>query len=217
MIFGKRCFCILCKRYKNVGKMCFVHNNIAICYDCVEKLKTTTDKTFEAIGDIKMVLSPYLYTGKLKRAIKDFKFAGQWLYGKVLGRLLSDGLKEHMWLSEYDCIIPVPLHQIRLLERGYNQSELLAEEVSEWLGLPMVNDVLFRLRNTERQSRLRGIERIENVKGAFGAFGNYVTGKKIILIDDIYTAGETARACADALKKSGAGEIVVITLCKAKY
>ncbi len=217
MLFGKRGLCILCKRYKDSGKIHFIHNDIAVCEECYKKLKTTKDKTFDGKDNIKIVLSPYMYEGSLRNAIKEYKFSGQRLYGNLFGKMLAEELKEHIWLSEYDCIIPVPLHEIRLAERGYNQAEILAKEISDWLMLPLVNDALVRLRNTERQSRLRGAARIENVKGAFGAFGNFVKGKKIILVDDIYTMGETTRACAEALKTEGADDIAVVTLSVKKY
>lgn len=197
--------------------MHLIHNDIAVCEECYKNLKTTKDKTFDAKENIKIVLSPYMYTGSLRNAIKEYKFQGQRLYGDLFGKMLVNELKEHIWLSEYDCIIPVPLHELRCIERGYNQAEILARGISDWLMLPLVNDVLVRLRNTERQSRLTGIARIENVKGAFGAFGNFVKGKKIILVDDIYTMGETTRACAEALKAEGADDIVVITLSVKKY
>ncbi len=212
MFFEKRCFCVLCKRFKSMSKVNFKYENISICKKCYEKIKTTKDKTFEGRGNISVVLSPFLYEGKVRQAIKQFKFSGQRLFGKLFGEMLYEELKVHSWICDYDFIIPVPLHPERLLERGYNQSEIIAEVISERFGIPIVNDALFRIRNTERQSVLNGRARIENVKGAFLAFEKTVRNKRILLIDDIYTMGATAGACADSLKDAGASEVAVITL-----
>ncbi len=77
----------------------------------------------------------------------------------------------------------------------------------------MLSDVLFRIRETKRQSTLKGLERIENVRNAFWAHPEAVRNKRIILVDDIYTMGETAGSCAQALKAAGAADVAVITLC----
>lgn len=171
------------------------------------------DKTFFGRGDLKTVISPFLYRGKFKEAVKEFKFASQRLYGELFGKILAENIVKHEWLLDYDFIVPVPLHETRLLERGYNQSEILAKELSARLEIPLLCDILFRTRKTEHQSRLHGMERVENVREAFAAVENIISGKKVILVDDIYTMGETARACAFALKQGGAKEVVAVTLC----
>lgn len=216
MLFGDRCFCILCGQYKSIKNLHTFYKEIGVCRSCYSNIFVTRDKSFEGRGDIKLVLSPFLYKGKIREAVKTYKFAGQRLYGELFGKMICDELAEYKWLSEYDCIVPVPLHESRFLERGYNQSEILARMMSERIGIPMLTDVLFRTRETKRQSSLKGLERIENVRNAFCAYNEGVRNKRIILVDDIYTMGETAAACADALKKGGASDIAVITLCISK-
>lgn len=210
MLFGKRTYCALCELSKNVSCMKYVHKEIGICRACADKLETTADKTFSASGEIGTVLSPYIYTGALRDAIKKFKFGGQRLYGELFGIMMADELKEHTELCDFDFIVPVPLHAMRLADRGYNQSEIMAESFAEKIGVPVRSDVLFRMRNTERQSRLRGKDRVENVKDAFTVFGNDADKKRILLLDDIYTLGATASACAAALKAGGAAEVIAI-------
>ncbi|MBO5060435.1 MAG: ComF family protein [Clostridia bacterium] len=213
MFFERRCFCVLCGKYKSTEKLQLSHKGIAVCKSCYDNIGTTKDKSFDGKGNIKIVLSPYVYGGAIREAVKVYKFSGQWLYGELFGRMICDELKEHTWLLEYDCIIPVPLHESRFKERGYNQSEILARVMSEHTGIPMLSDVLFRIRETKRQSTLKGLERIENVRNAFWAHPEAVRNKRIILVDDIYTMGETAGSCAQALKAAGAADIAVITLC----
>lgn len=214
MFFERKCICICCKKYHNQSKMLFSHKEIGICTDCYDKLKTTKDKNFDGGDGIKAVFSPYLYSGKIADAVKEYKFSGQWLFGKLFGEMIYSELKDisHIW--EYDCIIPVPLHEKRLMERGYNQSEIMAERISGLSGLPCITDGIFRVRETKRQSSLPANERRTNVKGAFYAAESAVSGKSIILVDDICTMGETLRACADALHIAGAKEVIAITLCK---
>ena len=213
MLFVKRYFCILCGRHHSENKIIVNHKSIGVCSKCYEKLITTKDKSFDGGEGIKAVFSPYAYGGAMATAVKAYKFSGQWLYGELFGKMIYRELNDISHLWEYDIIIPVPLHENRLRERGYNQSEIIAKMISEFSGVPMVNDGIFRIRDTKRQSSLVGLERRTNVKGAFFAAENAVSGKRIILVDDICTMGETLRACADALLSSGAAEVIAITLC----
>jgi ComF family protein len=163
------------------------------------------------------VFIPHLAVGlNMAEAVKKYKFSGQWLYGELFGKMIHQELKNIPELWEYDCIIPVPLHANRLKERGYNQSEIMGRILSELSGLSMIDDGIFRIRETKRQSSLVGLERRTNVKGAFFAAESAVLGKRIILVDDICTMGETLRACGDALLSAGAREVVGITLCVSK-
>ncbi len=217
MFFEKRYFCVLCRRYERESNMKFMHKNIGVCKAGYEQIKTTKDKTFKASGQLSILLSPYINQGKIKDAVKEFKFSGQRLFGSLFGEMIYEELKCYDWLYEYDLIIPVPLHESRLLERGYNQSKIIAEAMSSKFGIPICRDALFRTRETKKQSNLTGLARKKNVQGAFFAYGEELKGKRIILVDDIYTAGETAMACAEALKDAGVEEVAAITLLKTIY
>jgi len=107
-------------------------------------------------------------------------------------------------------VIPVPLHRRRLRERGYNQSELLAAEVSDRLGLPVRSDVLLRRQTTEAQSALTLEERRANVRGAFIA-ARALDGQTVLLVDDVLSTGFTASECARVLRQVGAGQVIVLT------
>ncbi len=216
MFFERKRFCIACKKYESTDKMPFYHKEIGICKDCYEKLNTTKDKSFDGGEGVKAVFSPYIYEGDIANAVKNFKFSGQWLLGKLFGKMMYSELEDIPYIWEYDCLVPVPLHEKRLNERGYNQSEIMAEKLSELSRLPMINDGIFRIRETKRQSSLTGLERRTNVRGAFFAAESAVSGKRIVLVDDICTMGETVRACADALLKAGAREVIAITFCVSK-
>lgn len=213
MLFGKKHFCVLCEKYHDERNTHIFYDEIGVCNSCYQKLLTTKDKSFDCGDRIKAVFSPYFYMGDMAESVKNYKFSGQRLYGNLFGKMLFEELKGISYIWDFDTIIPVPLHQTRLDERGYNQSEIIAKEISLYSGIPVLCDGLFRIRETKRQSSLKGMERRENVRGAFCAAESVILGKRIVLVDDICTMGETLRACAEALFSAGAKEIIAITLC----
>ena len=148
------------------------------------------------------------------QAIKRFKFDGQIVYLPLL----------QSWLQRPDCLelvtaadllLPVPLHPRRLKARGFNQALLLAQGFPD---KPMGLEVLTRLRHTVPQVGLNPKERRDNVKGAFGVSQPAaVKGKKILLIDDLYTTGSTVRECARVLRRAGAARVEVLTVARVKH
>lgn len=119
--------------------------------------------------------------------------------------------KERLLRMEADALVPVPVHPKRRRKRGFNQAELLAEKIGEELLLPVWTEVLYRRRNTEPQKELSPAERLKNLEQAFAA--SPVLGKRLILVDDIYTTGSTMEACSRVLKRAGAEKIYFFTLC----
>lgn len=213
MFFEKKRFCVLCGVYHPSQRMKIVHEEIGVCNNCYHGLMTTKDKNFDGGTGIKAVFSPFTYSGNMAEAVKTYKFNGMTLYGKLFGKMIYEELKSISYIWDFDFIVPVPLHGNRLLERGYNQSEIMAKMLSELSGTKFLGDVLFRVRDTKKQSSLAGLERRENVRGAFYAHPGSVSGKRVIVVDDICTMGETVRACGDALLKAGAIEVIAVTLC----
>lgn len=116
-----------------------------------------------------------------------------------------------------DLIIPTPLHYRRLLSRGFNQSLVLAAALSRNSGTPLAHHALKRVRATPSQAGLSAGGRKRNVRGAFvvSARGvKRVRGKRILLVDDVFTTGATAEACTRALRKAGAAHVDVATLAR---
>ena len=112
---------------------------------------------------------------------------------------------------EYHFIIPVPLHRQRMRERGYNQSEEIAISLATLTGCSCKPDLLTRMRNTATQTRFSKQERIQNVLGAFSCEYD-LSGKRILLIDDVITTGSTVNECCAALKSAGAEFVDVLAL-----
>jgi ComF family protein len=116
--------------------------------------------------------------------------------------------------QSFDAIVPVPLHWRRQWQRGFNQSELLANGVAKRLGIPSIK-ALRRVRPTQTQAGLSNAGRRKNVAAAFRIRRRCsVKGKRILLIDDVMTTGSTAAACALALKRAGATKVVLLTIAR---
>ena len=119
------------------------------------------------------------------------------------------------FLADADMLIPVPLHWRRLLKRRYNQSALLAQELAKETGLSYVPDSLKRIRHTQTQGHLSVKERHKNVANAFSVNPKCgINGKKIVLIDDVYTTGATVQECTEILYAAGASRVDVLTIAR---
>lgn len=153
----------------------------------------------------------YKYEVGLKRVIHDMKFRKAKRYGRHLNWLLETGCRDRSFKG-VDAVVPVPLHADRLNERGFNQTELIFRTWAENRGLKW-QEALIRIRKTKPQWELTLAERRSNIKGAFRVIRTeFVTGKSILLVDDIFTTGLTLDECAKELKKAGAKQVSCLTL-----
>jgi len=174
---------------------------------------------------------PYKESHITKILIHQFKYKP---YLKDLAETLSSILIEHfiktgantneIW--ENSVLVPVPIHIKKFRERGYNQSEELAEELSKVLKIPVISDYLIKTKSTESQMKLSKIEREKNLESAFCvrhsreggnpdlARSDLTKFSKIFLVDDVYTTGSTMAECAKTLKKSGIKNIWGIALAR---
>ena len=120
-------------------------------------------------------------------------------------------------LEKTDLVIPVPLHRWRLLKRRYNQAALLAWGLAKASGRPCTADALLRVRSTPPQGHRRAKDRAANVKRAFALHPRHasaLTGKSVLLVDDVFTTGATLRECAKTLLEAGAREVHVLTVAR---
>lgn len=159
------------------------------------------------------IRAPFKFDGAIRQAIHELKYQNVRAIASFLGQWLSDYLAANPLPGEV--LVPVPLHRQRLRERGYNQSRLLARELSRLTGLPLVDDCLVRQRYTTPQTRTPNVnQRRANVADAFGCRDRRLEGRAVLLIDDVATSGATLDACARALKAAGAGPVWGLVLAK---
>ena len=150
----------------------------------------------------------YIFQSPLREAVHQLKYRRVRRVARPLGALMRT--RGEPLLIDADLAVPVPLHPFRRRERGFNQAEDLAQHV----GLPMVV-ALRRVRRTAAQADLPAARRHGNVKGAFAArHGRSISGKIVVLIDDVSTTGATLDACAIALKEAGAREVRALTAAR---
>ena len=154
-----------------------------------------------------------LHAGPLRKALHSFKYKRDLGLADTFASLL-EGIAAD--LSEpIDLVVPVPLGPKRERERGYNQAALLAAALCGRSGLPYSRSSVRRIRETRTQVGLSVGQRRENVRGAFGARPDLVSGKSVLLVDDVLTTGATLNACAEALKQAGAVRVIGLTLARA--
>ena len=145
-------------------------------------------------------------------SIARFKYRGRQEYAAYYAARMAEGLSDFIRACRADALIPVPLHKSKLRARGYNQAEVLAEELSVLTGIPMLPDLIERVEKTAPMKDLSAAERQNNLKRAFKIRRNDVKLSTIIIIDDIYTTGSTIDAVSRELKKAGVQRIYFLTL-----
>ncbi|MCK4353584.1 ComF family protein [candidate division WOR-3 bacterium] len=190
--------------------------NEAVCNECIEYPHEVART--RALGEYKEPLSSLILLIKSMRPKISIT--------KRLGILMSRILKEDEILSQADALVPVPLYPVRKRERGFNQSEILSHEISNYIGIPELTQVLLQIKPTKPQKSFTSEElepqekrkkRVKNVKDAFKVKKtNEIKGKKIILIDDVMTTGATLDECARELYyEAEASEVYAIVAARA--
>ncbi len=179
-----------------------LHMGMEYCEDCSRRKHSFTQGR-----------AAFVYRGAMIGTMHRFKYSNRRDYAPVLAREAYGMHADWLGRIRPQMIVPVPLHPARRRTRGYNQAELLAEEVSRLSGIPMDADLLIRTHNTDRQRALNPQERKNNLKNAFQTSKKIVQLEKVLLIDDIYTTGSTADAAADALHRSGVKDVYLLCIC----
>lgn len=198
------------------------------CYRCHKSL--ATDLYASSYDDDKKPICadcrrlPYHFVGKQRSAImynqqaqeliNQYKFRGKRSLAQPLARMLYLTYKEHFSDCEINLITSIPLHPSRLIERSFNQSELLAVGLSKLIGLPYFT-TLIKEKATAKQSKQQRAERFRQSEHSFRLDTVEIIGKRILLVDDIYTTGATVEQAAMVLIEAGAEIIYVLTLARA--
>lgn len=176
------------------------------CPDCQRQLeRCQMPKPDKFFSTERPVFAWGVYGGALKRALKVLKYENQPQVAQPLGYWLAEAwLKSSLAAGKKLTVVPIPLHANKQQERGYNQAELLAESFCKLTGLPLQRHGLERVRDTKPQFGLSAVERKQNLAGAFVLgkdFDRTRPATPILLLDDIYTSGETVQSAADTLRQ----------------
>lgn len=223
-------FCLACKRPLGPAP------ELLFCPDCLAGIHCITSPLCPCCGRVYLLAAGgdhhcgtclatqrhfsraraiFLYEEPVKEVIHRFKYQGKTACLPTFAGFARN-LPLMAEMEGVDWIVPVPLHPSRLRERGFNQALLLARAFFP-KDRRVTPDLLVRLRPTEPQTSFNGAARRTNLKNAFGVVkAHRLAGKKILLVDDVFTTGTTVNECARVLKKGGAAEVMVLTLARVK-
>lgn len=172
------------------------------CLDCMRH-KRSFDRGFALLE----------YDDVSSRSMAQIKYNNKREYLDFYSEAVVRAMGKRLEKLGADALIPVPIHPSRKRARGFNQAEELARRLSEKLDIPMEAGILRRDKKTLPQKDLGPEERLKNLRKAFTASTLPAGMERVILVDDIYTTGSTAEACARALKAAGAKKVYVLALC----
>lgn len=156
--------------------------------------------------------SIWLHKPPVSTSIYRFKYQNQRSYGEYYAKKLAEHCGRFIRAWNPDLIIPIPLHAVRRRKRGYNQAEILAVQLGKLTGIPADTEGLVRIRSSSPQKQLGSWERRQNMNNVFEISRNFTPDTSILLIDDIYTTGNTIDAAAQRLKKSGVENVFFLTI-----
>ena len=149
----------------------------------------------------------------MQKLMHEFKYRGNKELGLYLGRLLGRSLQESRF-NDIDALVPLPLFPAKEKKRGFNQSLILCEGITEILSVPILKDVIIRTADTETQTKKSRVERWQNMEGKFELLDlQAVKDKHILLVDDVITTGATLEACGRELIKAEGLRLSIATLC----
>ena len=208
LIFPHRC--ALCDN--------IISRNLLICPSCDKNLKFKFFKRKICIISNKEIncIAPFTYSDKVREAVIRFKFHSKVGNCKFLSSAMVKAFENYKEKS--DIIVPVPISLKRKMQRKYNQCELLAEEISKNIEIPCKN-ILVKIVDNPAQHDIESVYKSENVKNAYKVNPDFkIQGKRILLVDDVCTTGNTLKECAKTLLESGAESVtcLVIALANSK-
>lgn len=160
---------------------------------------------------------PFTYTEPFSRLIIKLKFNDHSEWARKLIDLTMDRVGDSLIWEDLEMVVPIPLHPLRLLWRGYNQSAILAGELAKRLHRPLVTNGLCRTKMTRPQLKLSKEARQRNVQNAFAAKRSVFHDRTVLMVDDVYTTGSTIWSATQTLKKAGAKRVVVCCLARVEH
>ena len=167
---------------------------------------------FQGVNDGYRCCSPLVYDGKFRNALILFKFKRKKQYTKAFARIMYEQVQKSYPDYVFDYITYVPMHRKDKKKRGFNQSQLLAKELSKLMNIGCFS-TLVKIKQTTPQHKLEGKERRTNLRGAFKIIDkSLINGRHILIVDDVVTTGSTLYECSKTLEKGKPSQICCATL-----
>lgn len=227
IIFPPNIYCIAC------GAPIYPEEPYSLCSHCLQEISWANGKLCKVCGKLLEDWYPVDICGECvnrsrsfdrgitcmqyreieRKMIRDFKYRGKSFLSRKLSEIIYDKIMAEG--LEFDIIVPVPMYAGKKRKRGYNQAELLGKYLGRRLGVPCLSNILSRIRDTAPMSKLGLRDRKRNLDGAFlvsESAKREISGRRILLIDDIYTTGTTAEHCSKLLKSRGAAQVYIASL-----
>lgn len=210
--------CICCKAR-------LVDQEIFLCIDCLGSLPTTShlktetnhlEKLFHGRLKLESAASFGYFSkgGKFQKIIHEIKYRYNQELAIYIGKLCGEKLKNSHFIKDIDYIVPIPLHPIRLKKRGYNQSLLLAQGITQRTNIPIIENNLIRLINNDSQTTKSKIQRWSNIDQIFSINDNSLfENKHILIIDDVITTGATIEVCAKKILDCTNTKVSIYAVC----
>jgi competence protein ComFC len=188
-----------------------------VCRECWGRLEFYEGDVCHGLtnrSNIDEIRTAFVYDDAMKTIMHYLKYKKATLLGRKLAEYMVRIIGQNVYPTAHRILLPVPLHKIKHRERGYNQSEIVAVQLSRLTGIPCHSDVLVRVRNTVSQTRMEDADaRARNVADIFRVNNaERLDGASVILLDDVVTTGATANAAAGKLKEAGAGNVTLLTI-----
>lgn len=159
----------------------------------------------------------FVYDEVMQQAVADYKYNNKKEFAVFFAQELAEIFQKQLSGLGIEALVPVPIHRARRRYRGYNQTEVLCEELSKLLGIRVEKHLLFRQKKTVPQKELTEAERLQNLESAIRWNAARLQGGKVprtvVLIDDIYTTGSTAEVCTRVLLRNGIQRVYLLCLC----
>jgi ComF family protein len=197
-----QCFCFLCRRHLRETNLHLTAEN------------AITERLWGRLP-LRAGAAMYYFQKKapIQRALHQLKYGNQPEVGILIGRLYGRLLAQSPVFASLEGIVPVPLHPLKLRQRGYNQSAVFAQGLSETLRVPVLADALVRGVYATSQTRKHRIERYENVETAFGVHNpKRLEGRHLLLVDDVLTTGATLESCGAPLARVDGVQLSLATI-----
>jgi ComF family protein len=199
--------------------LCFIcgrrleKNRKIICASCFHQIPRSDPSAAEVLASVREFNTAFIlfdFNETVRLLIHLFKYKGYLSLAEYFAEAVAETFP-CLLSNHYDFIMPVPLHQTRQRERGFNQSAVLGAALGKKLNLPLLENILTRQRNTLSQTHLNKSQRMQNVNGAF-ICRDIPSAARILIIDDVITTASTINACCHTLRKAGAAAIDALAL-----